>query len=942
MSMDSRRRGWTFAVGLLVVCLAAAALRFYRLSDLPVGMHYDEAANGILAGEIARGVRRPIFIPAYTGKEVLFFYWAALWMKVLGITPFALRLAAASIGTATVAATVWTVYELLYERDEGLWIALGAAAFLAVSFWHLVLSRYGFRAVTQPLLQALTVAALWRGLRTAERGWLVAAGLFCGLTAYTYLAARAFPVPLTVALAVLLVADRDQRRERLLQLVIFAAAAALVLAPLAHYWLTHPGTFMVRARQVAADTWGEAWRGFLACLQMFFLRGDPYVRFNLPHRPLFLPGAAAFLVVGVGLAAWRFVHLWQARVRRSSSLPLASYAFLLASMPVMLVPSALATGEITPSNLRTVGLLPFVVVFPALGLFALKSWLWRAVQRGSREQGGPATRRALQLLLVGLVLAVGTPATAAAYFRDWASSPALYEAADGDLAHVADYLSRADLASMEPYVASQHYRHPTLAFLAHDYDAVRWLVGGQTLVFPADGDALLILPRSAAADLDWVDSMLPGDALVGSPSGPDRSPDFHAYRVSGEHDPTPARSQAANFGDVVHLLGYTVLVQSRSGDCVELTLWWKVVDLPDRHDYRPILRFVDREGFLWGESQPFHYPSEQWLPGQVVVDHISIPVAAGAPPGDYLVRLGFYSPGADARMPLLDDGGAYAGAYVELPVSLARAKEPPPVGALDIRNPLGVDVDGLTLLGATVEATTIRPGERLRLTLFWRADAGELPSNPVSLWLGDTKLYDGDPVRGTYPFGVWSVGEVVGDRYAPRIPLDTRPGEHRLQVRVADTTVVLGRVTVQETDRSFEVPSLSHPIGVSLGNRVELLGYDLSAGSVAPGETLVLTLYWRALTEMSREYTVFTHLLAPDGSMTGQQDNQPVRGSYPTTLWLPGEVVADAYEISVRPDAAGGEHRLEVGMYEPETGTRLPVAGRADNAVPLQVVRVVE
>nr|HID14185.1 hypothetical protein [Anaerolineae bacterium] len=157
---------WPVVAALLLVLLVAAGLRLYRLPELPLGLHYDEAANGILASEIARGIKLPVFIPSYTGKEVLFFYWAALWMKLLGVTGLALRLSAAWTGLATVAATVWAVRELLHGQRDADWVALFTAAFLATSFWHLSLSRYGFRAVTQPLLQALTVGALWRGLRS--------------------------------------------------------------------------------------------------------------------------------------------------------------------------------------------------------------------------------------------------------------------------------------------------------------------------------------------------------------------------------------------------------------------------------------------------------------------------------------------------------------------------------------------------------------------------------------------------------------------------------------------------------------------------------------------------------------------------------------------------------------------------------------------------------
>ena len=63
--------------------------------------------------------------------------------------------------------------------------ALLAAGWIAVAFPHVLLSRYGFRAISQPLLQALTVAALWRGLRTGKRAWLVAGGACLGLTGYS-------------------------------------------------------------------------------------------------------------------------------------------------------------------------------------------------------------------------------------------------------------------------------------------------------------------------------------------------------------------------------------------------------------------------------------------------------------------------------------------------------------------------------------------------------------------------------------------------------------------------------------------------------------------------------------------------------------------------------------------------------------------------------------
>ncbi len=922
---------------LLLVLLIAAALRLVHLPQLPVGLHYDEAANGILAHEIARGDKTPIFIPSYTGKEPLFFYWTALWMRVLGPTPLALRLSAALIGIATVAAAAWATRELAPTPDTQ-WTPLLTAALLAASFWHLLLSRVGFRAVTQPLLQALTVGALWRGLRlsspparTKLRGipWLLLAGLLCGLTAYTYLAARAFPIPLAAALLTLILAARD-RRARLAQSALFVTAAAAALAPLAHYWLTHPGSFLTRAQQVAAANWAEAWAGMRACLSMLFLRGDPYIRFNLPHRPLFDPLTAALGLIGLAALVLSLKRPSQTP-DSPPALRLAAAVLLLVALPTMLLPSALATGEITPSNLRAVGLLPFVYLFPALGLSTLASTASRILPPPSRL---PPTALPTALLLLTLVLA--TPATAAAYFGDWAASAPLYYASDGDLTAVAAYLNRADLATATPYVASIHYRHPTLAFLAEDYSAIRWLTGGHTVVFPppSDGsDGLLILPHSAASDRAWIESVLPADSLVDAPLGPDGAPAFHAYRVAPTPGLTPTHPLTANLAHIVHLLGYDAVRPAQGSARAEVAVWWRVLNRPQPGDYAPIARLTDPWGFVWGESIPFHYPAEQWTPGEVIVDHLAIPVAPGAPPGDYAVRFGLYSPSADTRLPRLDDAGRYAGSTVQLDIRLDRAPSPPHPDDLDIRHRLEAPIDGLTLLGFNLDTTAARPGEPLFLTLFWQAETAPRPNQTIALTLGKTTLYRGAPVHDTYPTSQWTAGEIVADRYGPRLPRTTPPGEHALRLDVGDQTIELGTVAVPALTRAFDAPSISHPLSVTLGQQVRLLGYDLSSETLAPGETLTLTLYWQARAEMDTGYTVFTHLLAPDGSFTGQRDNPPVNGAYPTPLWMTGEVVTDVYHIPIRADAPPGEHRLEVGMYVAEDGTRLPVTPPADGDV---------
>ena len=63
--------------------------------------------------------------------------------------------------------------------------------------------------------------------------------------------------------------------------------------------------------------------------------------------------------------------------------------------------------------------------------------------------------------------------------------------------------------------------------------------------------------------------------------------------------------------------------------------------------------------------------------------------------------------------------------------------------------------------------------------------------------------------------------------------------------------------------------------------------------------------------------------LDPDDQVLTQQDNPPVNGTYPTTLWLPGEIVADPYDIPLPTDLSPGEYPIQVGLYIPENGLRL-------------------
>ncbi len=124
-----------------------------------------------------------------------------------------------------------------------------------------------------------------------------------------------------------------------------------------------------------------------------------------------------------------------------------------------------------------------------------------------------------------------------------------------------------------------------------------------------------------------------------------------------------------------------------------------------------------------------------------------------------------------------------------------------------------------------------------------------------------------------------------------------------------------------------------------LGQAIRLFGYDLQADPFRPGSQVVVTLYWAAQQTAPADYTVFTQLLGPDAQLHGQMDRPPLLGQWPTSQWQPGQKFMDKFVLKVSEPAPTGAYTLLVGLYDAQTGQRLPVKVNGervqDDAIPL-------
>jgi hypothetical protein len=177
---------------------------------------------------------------------------------------------------------------------------------------------------------------------------------------------------------------------------------------------------------------------------------------------------------------------------------------------------------------------------------------------------------------------------------------------------------------------------------------------------------------------------------------------------------------------------------------------------------------------------------------------------------------------------------------------------------------------------------------------------------------------------------------MVEDRLSLRIPRALKSGTYTVRLYVGATPIAdLGVIAVAPLERDFALPHPIPPLEADFGAEIRLLGYD--AGPARPGQPLTVTLYWQALQETEEDYTVFVHLVDPQtGQIVAQIDEGPVQGTYPTSLWMTGEVIRDAHTISL-PAIPPGTYTLRIGLYTPLTGQRLTVDGTGSLSVPVTV-----
>ena len=262
---------------LLGILILAGFLRFYRLNEVPPGLHEDEATDGNDAWEAWRSGHFRVFYPENHGREGMLINLQAVVLGVTGShSPGALRWAGALLGTLTVLGVYVLAREVISEE-----VGLLAAFLLAISFWHINISRFGTRPVAAPCFLVWSLALLWMAVRQLQRGmrngWVaaVACGIVYGLGFYTYTPYRLTPLLLLAVFVVLKRGYGSRPMKNVAAIVVWTAS--VVIVPLLLFSWRHPTEFFQRFNMLAgwhtANPLGEWVGNTMRTAMMFFWSG---------------------------------------------------------------------------------------------------------------------------------------------------------------------------------------------------------------------------------------------------------------------------------------------------------------------------------------------------------------------------------------------------------------------------------------------------------------------------------------------------------------------------------------------------------------------------------------------------------------------------------------------------------------------------------------------
>ncbi len=821
----------------IVILLGATWVRLWQFPDIPPAFNYDESYNVLDALWLSQADSLWVFLPGNTGRHALYHYLAIPFLLLLeSHKVFALRFVSVMISIPVIPLTYRWISTMFRGHKQHHLFGLMASIGIAFSFWHITLSRSGFRASLLLLLYVLMAYLFWQGWQKNSNRHIIRAGIVLGLCQYTYWLAGLIPfqIGLFAIMYTFWAKEKPYPASRVwFWIGLMAVTSFIVFLPLGWLYLTDPTVLQYVTQSRAGTQTGDsaqswftqiiiALRIFLdAPLDLWQGQFDRLLRFDW----LALIGFWVGLIISV--RRWRQ----------------PAYLFLITGLFVLWLPAPLNDIDFSDlrllgmipvhhaiSNLRVIGVLPIYYSLVGVGLVTGGSWL---------RKSSPPLQISLLTLMIFFVVSISI--NSYSFFVIWPKQPFMYERYNGPIFDLAQQILQ-ESNNQDILLPAHLYGHPTMRLFFDDI-----FVESNTPPASSNDTALLVTAETTPlTSYAWLHRSASGSGTVYlTPSinlsdltrniSSQQSIVFAAplhYTAKTYTIPSFSQHQAALAGNIppnstdyvwnneIKLAGYEISPDiSTAGTSVTLTLYWQnLVDQPIVQDV--FIHLVNQWGEGVGQVDGVELSDgHRWRAGKLTPTHHILQLNESLAPGPYLMRLGLFNANSNTRL------------------SVNRER-----------------------------------------------------------------------------------GDILGDQ------------------------VFLGVLYVIEAgldEQTYLQPTQS--IKANLGDQIELTGLTLNSSLndlVGEAPHLSLDIFWRATAPNDINYTIFLQLLDEQNQVITSRDTQPINNNYPTTLWQRDQMIRETYDLLLSAPLSPGKYRLVTGMYDLQTGQRLPANNQEDIPLPDNMIEL--
>lgn len=377
---------------LICIVIIAVFLRFNNLSLIPPSGSLDEVSIGYNAYSILKtgadeyGTKFPILLRAYDDwRPSLYVYLVIPFVKFMGLNVLSVRLPSAILSVLTIVAAYFLVRELFNRKT----LALLSSFLLAISPWHIYISRLGHEVNVGLSFVIFAILFFLKAVNSERKSlFLVLSSIFFSLTLYTYQSEKVF-VPLIIL--VLGFVYRDSLLKIKKELLISLILGIILIIPIITSTLTPEG--LVRFKGTSAFSENFLYRESadkvlkykneknvlgqiiynrrLVPLKIFSIN---YFSHLSPKFLFFNSGNESFKAPNLGLLyVWEFLFLIIGFIYLLKSFDKKIKLILIFWVLISFVAPSLTTGS--PHAMRAFNVLPVPQIFTALGIFAVFNFI---------------------------------------------------------------------------------------------------------------------------------------------------------------------------------------------------------------------------------------------------------------------------------------------------------------------------------------------------------------------------------------------------------------------------------------------------------------------------------------------------------------------------------------------------------------------------------------